>query len=98
MLTLTNYTIQFKSVSLRFLHYIQLVMQRKKKLFLNHHPKKLFFFFFFNLKKGKDSSILWSAYSVIHIICFIIPAVKHYMDCIYIDSDSNNVMIFISKI
>ena len=45
--------------------------------------------FFYNLKKGKDNSLLWSAcaYSVIHIICYIIQAVKHCMNCIYIDSD-----------
>ena len=58
--------------------------------------KKTFSFFFYNLKRGKDISILWSAYSVIHIIYCIIEAVKHYMNCIYIDSDSNNFMIFIS--
>ena len=55
-------------------------------------------FNFYNLKKGKDFSILWSAYSIIHIIYCIILAVKHYINCIYIDSDSNNFMIFISKI
>ena len=54
--------------------------------------------FFYNLKKGKDISILCSAYSVIHIIYCIIQAVKHYMNCVYIDSDFNNFMIFISKI
>ena len=43
--------------------------------------------FFYNLKKLKDISILWSAYSVIHIIYCIIQAVKHYMNCIYIDTD-----------
>ena len=55
-------------------------------------------FFFYNLNKGKDISILWNAYSVIHIIYCTIQAVKHYMNCIYIDSDSKNLMIFISKI
>ena len=44
-------------------------------------------YIFYNLKKGKDISILWSVYSVIHIIYCIIQAVKHYMNCIYIDSD-----------
>ena len=56
------------------------------------------FFIFYNLNKGKYILLLWSAYSVIHIIYFIIQAVKHYMNCIYIDSDSNNFMIFISEI
>ena len=56
------------------------------------------FFIFYHLKKGKDILILWSAYSVIHIIYCIIQAVKHYMNCIYIDSESNNFIIFISKI
>ena len=32
---------------------------------------------FYYLKKGKDISILWNAYSVIHIIYCIIQAVKH---------------------
>ena len=63
------------------------VMQRKKNNLKKKRPKKTFFFFnFYNLKKGKDISILWSAYSVIHIIYLIIQAVKHYMNCIYIDS------------
>ena len=57
----------------------------------------MFFFSFlhYNLKKLKDILILWSAYSVVHIIHCIIQAVKHYMNYIYIDSDSNNFMIFI---
>ena len=58
----------------------------------------MLFFIVYNLNKGKDISILWSAYSVIHIIYCIIQAVKHYVNCIYIDSDSNYFMIFISKI
>ena len=58
----------------------------------------MFIFHFLQLMKGKDISILLSAYSVIHIIYCIIQTVKHYMNCIYIDSDSNNFMIFISKI
>ena len=67
--------------------------------YLNHRPKKTFLFFiFYNLKKLKDISILSSASSVIHIIYCIIQAVKHYMNCIYIDSVSNNLMIFINKI
>ena len=72
----------------------------KKTLFKKkHHPKKwCLMFIFYNSKKGKDISILWSAYSVIHIIYCMIQAVKHYMNCIYIDSDSNNFMIFVSKI
>ena len=49
---------------------------------------------FYSLKKGKDVSILWSAYSVIHIIYCIIQAVKHYMNCIYIDSDSVTLITF----
>ena len=57
-----------------------------------------YFFIFYNLKKGKDISILWSAYSVIHIIYYLIQAVKYYLNCIYINSDSNNFMIFINKI
>ena len=58
----------------------------------------MFIFYFLQFKKkGKDISILYSAYSVIHIIYCIMHAVKHYMNCIYIDSDSNNFMIFISK-
>ena len=81
-------------------------MQSKKNCFFNKilvflNLKKwfsTFFFNFYNLKKGKDISILWSAYSIIHIIYCIIQAVKHYMNCIYIDSDSNNFMIFIGKI
>ena len=55
-------------------------------------------FIFYNLNKGKDISIVWSACSVFHNIYCIIQAVKHYMNCIYIDSDSNNFMFFISKI
>ena len=72
-----------------------------KTFFLKPSSKKMVFnvfFYFYNLKKGKDISILWTAYSVVHIIYCIIQAVKHYMNCIYIDSDSNNFMIFISKI
>ena len=61
--------------------------KQKKTFFLN---KKVLFFIFYNLKKGKDISILWRVYSVIHIICCIIQAVKHYMNCIYIDSHYNN--------
>ena len=38
----------------------------------------MFFFIFNNLKKGKDISILWSAYSVIHIIYYLIQAVKQH--------------------
>ena len=69
-----------------------------KKTLSKKNDFKCFFLIFYNLKKGKDISILWSAYSVIHIIYCIIQAVKHYMNCIYIDSDSNNFMIFINKI
>ena len=54
--------------------------------------------FFYNLYKVKNISILWSAYSVIHIIYCITEAVKHYMNFIYIDSGANNFIIFISKI
>ena len=84
-----------------------LVVQSKKTLFfLNRKQfflniikkKKVFNIFFYNLKKSKDISILWSAYSVIHIIYCTIQAVKHYMNCIYIDSGSNNFIIFVSKI
>ena len=55
------------------------------------------FFFFYNLKKGKDISILWNAYSVIYIIYCIIQAVKHYTNCIYIDSDSEGDRPMINK-
>ena len=84
-------------------------MQSKKKtlvfliknlffFFKNHRPKNWFLmFFFYNLKKGKYISLLWSAYSGIHIIYCIIQAVKHYMNCIYIDSDSNNFMFLLVK-
>ena len=57
-----------------------------------------FFIIIYNFKKGKYISMFWSAYSIIHIIYCIMQAVKHYMNCMYIDSDSNNFMIFISKI
>ena len=62
----------------------------QKKLVFN-----VFISIFYNLKKGKYISILWSAYSVIHILYCIIQAVQHYMNCIYIDSDSNNFIIVI---
>ena len=54
-----------------------------KDFFLTIVPKNVFLFFFYNLKKGKDISILWSAYYVINIIYCIIQAVKHYINCIY---------------
>ena len=76
------------------------IFSEKTFFFLNIVQKNGFndyFFIFCNLKKGKDISILWSAYSVNHIIHCIIQAVKHYINFIYIDSDSNHVMIFISK-
>ena len=41
------------------------------------------FFIFYNLKKGKDISILWIAYSVIHIIYCIIQAVLYTCSIIY---------------
>ena len=73
---------------------------KKTFFFLNERPKKngfsSFFHIFYDLKKLKDISILWNAYSVIHIIYCII--VKHYMNYIYIDSDFNKFMNFISKI
>ena len=71
----------------------------KKSCFLKPSSKKTFFYFdFLQFKENKDISILWSAYSVIHIIYCIVQAAKQYMNCIYIDSDSINFMIFISKI
>ena len=76
--------------------------KQKKKFKKKTLLKKMVFnvyFYFLNLKKGKDISILWIfQYYVIHIIYCIIQALKHYMNCIHIDSDSNNFMIFINKI
>ena len=76
------------------------VSDAKQKKHVGYFNKKPFFFrkplskknvlnvFFYNLKKGKYILILRSAYSVIHVIYYIIQAVKHYIYCIYIDSDS----------
>ena len=70
----------------------------KKKNIVQQKCFLMFIFIFYHLKKGKYISILWSAYSVIHIIYCIIQAANHHMNSIHIDSDSNNFMIFISKI
>ena len=51
------------------------------KLFFKSFKKIILIFY--NLKKGKDIWILWSSYSVIHIIHCIMHAVKHYTNCIY---------------
>ena len=87
-------------LTLRGMVYRASCIDAKSTVFfkLSSKKKRFFMFIFYNLKKGKNISILWSAYSVIHIIYCIIRAVKRYMNCIYIDSDSNNLMIFISKI
>ena len=58
----------------------------------------MFIYFFLQFKERKRYFNALSAYSVIHIIYCITQTVKHFMNCIYIDSDSNNFMIFFSKI
>ena len=60
---------------------MSVVMQSKKTQTKNIVQKNNVFFL--NLKKIKIILILWSAYSVIHIIYCIIQAVKHYMNYIY---------------
>ena len=58
----------------------------------------MFFYHFLQFKERKRyfntlECLFCYSYYILHN-----KAVKHYVNCIYIDSDSNNFMIFISEI